>query len=87
LSAFQREFTTKEFEDHVKAVAVSDAEVGELVKSHGIQPILRDLYRAGVLGNRNGNEQFWEYESTANPNFNMSFIVHRGLIIQLRLVR
>lgn len=87
LSAFQREFTIREFEDHVASVAQFDPEVGELVKSHGIQSILRDLYRAGVLGNRNGGEQYWEYESTANPNFNMPFIVHRGLMIQLRLVK
>jgi hypothetical protein len=88
LTAFQREFSIVQFRTHVEKLSNDDGEIKDVVEKYNLQPILRDLYIAGVLGNKDdrGNE-FWEYEFDANPNFTNSFIVHRGLLIQLRLVR
>jgi hypothetical protein len=86
LTSFEREFGIMQFEQQLKSLSQFDGEVGQLLAQRGVQPLLRDLYKAGVVGNKKGNEQHWEYEFTPNPHFSMDFVVHRGLWSHLRLV-
>jgi len=86
LTGFERDFTIKDFETHLNNLSSLDGEVSQLVKSRGVQPLLRELYKTGVVGNKNGNEQYWEHEFTPLPNFAIKFQVHRGLWSHLRLI-
>jgi hypothetical protein len=87
LTSFQKEFTIADFQKHVTGLAKLDGDVKALVKQHDTLPILRNLYKAGVLGNKDDRgHEFWEHEFDASPNVRKSFIVHRGLLSHLGLV-
>jgi len=86
LTNFLREFSVGQFEQHARTLSGMDKEVKALIEKHDIQPILQHLYAAGVLGNV-GEREYWEYEFDSLPKFNNNFIVHRGLIMRLNLVK
>lgn len=80
LYGFQRQFTYKELQDHVKKLSVTDVRIRKFNNIGNLDELLDHLYRVGVIGNLIGKGgQRWFYRGDDELLKDRTITVHRAL--------
>jgi len=85
LTSFKAEFKLEELEARISSLAGMDPKVERLRRKHRTTEIVAALYANGAVGDFEKGQKRFSFRGDADPNFEGTIVVHRGLLPRFSL--